>query len=132
MNDQKNRPDGAFGHLPGRHGIDAYGDGGFRFGDMSHRGSILALPSGIYAWRAVAGTLLKTSDFIAVLGEATAIELLLVGMGTLPLPLPERIRDRLKAAGIRYEVMPTSSAARTYNILVGEGRRVAAALVAVA
>jgi uncharacterized protein len=132
MSDQKNRPDGAFGHLPGRHGIDAYGDGGFRFGDMSHRGSILALPSGIYAWSAEAGTPLKTSDFTAVLGEAIAIELLLVGMGTLPLPLHERIRDRLKAAGIRYEVMPTSSAARTYNILVGEGRRVAAALVAVA
>ncbi len=37
-------------HFPGRAPIDAYGNGGFRFADMSHRGSILCLPSGIYGW----------------------------------------------------------------------------------
>ena len=35
-------------HFPGRAPIDAYGNGGFRFAGMSHRGSILCLPSGIY------------------------------------------------------------------------------------
>ncbi len=38
------------GFLPGRYPFDAYGNGGFRFADMSHRGSLLALPSGIRAW----------------------------------------------------------------------------------
>jgi uncharacterized protein len=117
--------------LPGRHPIDAYGDGGFRFGDMSHRGSILALPSGIRAWDVTDARGLATRDFAEVLAEAEAIELLLLGTGAEHVPLADRVRSRLREAHIGVEIMPTGAAARTYNVLVAENRKVAAALIAV-
>ena len=120
------------GFVPGRHLIDSYGSGGFRFAEMSHRGSILALPSGILAWP-VNGPRDFTEDaFAPVLGQAAAIDLLLLGTGVDPAPLPEAIRWRLREARIGLDVMQTGAAARTYNILLGENRRVAAALIAVA
>jgi len=120
------------GFVPGRHLIDAYGAGGFRFAEMSHRGSILALPSGILAWSVGAPTGLSVEAFAPVLAEAEAIDLLLIGTGLDPAPLPEAVRWRLKEARIGLDVMQTGAAARTYNILVGENRKVAAALIAVA
>jgi uncharacterized protein len=119
------------GFVPGRYNLDAYGNGGFRFADMSHRGSILVLPSGIKAWDASDPERLSTSDFNAVIAEAEAIELLLVGTGTELVPLGERVRHRLRDAGIAVEIMQTGAAARTYNVLLAENRRVAAALIAV-
>lgn len=132
MSEEQDQPGGRSGHLPGRHGIDAYGDGGFRFGDMSHRGSILVLPSGVHAWSAREGTPLTLADIAPILAEAGLIELLLFGTGALPRPLAENLRAGLRDSGLRYEVMPTPAAARTFNVLVGEGRHVAAALLAVA
>ncbi|MDJ1157122.1 MTH938/NDUFAF3 family protein [Chelatococcus sp. SYSU_G07232] len=120
------------GFLPGRHGIDAYGNGGFRFAEMSHRGSMLALPSGMKAWAATDGRALTRADLADVLAEAAMIELLLVGTGEDLVPLSEPLRWSLREAGIAFEVMPTGAAARTYNVLLAEGRRVAAALIAVA
>ncbi|KQT61357.1 hypothetical protein ASG52_00250 [Methylobacterium sp. Leaf456] len=119
------------GFLPGRHGIDAYGNGGFRFGDMSHRGSILMLPSGVHAWDVEQADAITTSSLSAVLAEREAIELLLVGTGADIVFLPETLRQRLKAAGIGLDAMQTGAAARTYNILAAENRKVAAALIAV-
>ena len=46
-------------HFPGRAPIEAYGDGGFRFADMSHRGSLLCVPSGIYGFAATSMVDLK-------------------------------------------------------------------------
>lgn len=120
------------GFVPGRHPIDAYGAGGFRFADMSHRGSILVLPSGIKAWTPTAGRGLTVDDFAPVLEESGAIELLLIGTGSDVVPLAEEVRWRLRDAGIRHDVMQTGAAARTYNILLAENRQVAAALIAVA
>ncbi len=120
------------GFVPGRYGIDAYGDGGFRFAEMSHRGSILALPSGIRAWDLIAAAAIDAASLAPVLAEHEAIDLLLIGTGTEILPLPAALRQRLKAAGIGLDVMQTGAAARTYNILVAENRKVAAALIAVA
>ncbi len=120
------------GFVPGRHAIDAYGAGGFRFADMSHRGSILALPSGIMAWDAASAARLTADDFASVLAEADTIELLLIGTGIDVAPLSEAARAPLRQAGIRVDVMQTGAAARTYNILLAENRRVAAALIAVA
>ncbi|MEA3040799.1 MAG: hypothetical protein QOC65_288 [Sphingomonadales bacterium] len=120
------------GFVPGRHLIDAYGAGGFRFAEMSHRGSILALPSGIYAWDASAAVGLTPEDFASVLAESEAIELLLIGTGRDIAAVGEPIRARLREAGLRVDVMQTGAAARTYNILLAENRRVAAALIAVA
>ncbi len=117
--------------LPGRHGIEAYGAGGFRFGEMSHRGSILCLPSGVHAWPVADGDVLAAEHFALVVAEAAEIELLLVGTGRDLRPLPRALVASLREAGIRLDLMPTPPAARTYNVLVAEGRKVAAALVAV-
>ena len=119
------------GFVPGRHAIDAYGNGGFRFADMSHKGSILALPSGIKALDAREPADLTREALAPVLAEADAIELLLVGTGRDLALLDETVLWALRDAGLRIETMQTGAAARTYTILLGEGRRVAAALLAV-
>ncbi|MEJ0093567.1 MAG: Mth938-like domain-containing protein [Methylocella sp.] len=120
------------GFLPGAHAIEGYGAGGFRFGGMSHRGSILALPSGIHAWGALTPADIDIASLAAVFAEPRGlIEHLLVGTGLELVPLEAALRQRLRAAGIRAEPMQTGAAARTYSILLGEKRRVAAALLAV-
>jgi uncharacterized protein len=119
-------------HLPGRQLLDAYGGGGFRFADLAHKGSLLGLPSGMWAWPYIAPDELDEAAFTKVLAEADEIDTLLVGSGAGLVPLRPAPREALKAAGITVEVMATGAAARTWNILVGERRRVAAALLAVA
>jgi len=120
------------GFLPGQHLIEGYGSGGFRFAAMSHRGSILALPSGIYAWSAVTPADISAASLEAVFKEApSTIEHLLIGTGLELVPLPQALRQLLLDAGIRPEPMPTGAAARTFSILLSERRRVAAALLAV-
>lgn len=119
------------GFLPGRHAIDAYGNGGFRFAEMSHRGSILALPSGVRAWEVSGPAGLVPEAFAEVLAERAAIDVLLVGSGRDMTVLPDALLWIFREAGIRVDVMATGAAARTYNIMLAEGRRVAAALVAV-
>lgn len=118
------------GFVPGRFAIDAYGRGGFRFAEMSHRGSILALPSGIHAWPVTAAGDIDEASLKPVFAERGDIDVLLVGTGALPLPLAESVRWALRDAGIGFDVMTTGAAARTYNIMLGEKRRVAAALLA--
>ena len=121
------------GFLPGAHPIDGYGAGGFRFGGMSHRGSLLALPSGVFGWSATTPPDIPAESLAQVLrAPAGSIELLLLGTGLDLVPVPESLRRKLKAAGIVAEPMATGAAARTYNILLGENRRVGAALLAVA
>lgn len=120
------------GFLPGRHAIDAYGEGGFKFGDMSHRGSILALPSGIHAWNATSAAEIDEKALELLFAEeAGAIEHVLIGTGLDLAPLRPALREKLRSSGIVAEPMATGAAARTYNILLGERRRVAAALIAV-
>ena len=118
-------------HFPGRAPIDAYGNGGFRFADMSHRGSILCLPSGIHGWAQGEGDALSPEVFERVIAEASAIEVLLVGTGSHLRPLPRETRESLKAAGMSADPMSTGAAVRTFNILLAEARAVAAALIAV-
>lgn len=118
-------------HYPGRAPIDAYGGGGFRFADMSHRGSILCLPSGIHGWQPHDPAAFVEEDFSAVLEQAQEIDILLVGTGASLAPLPAALRQRLREAGISVDPMSTGSAVRTYNILLAEDRAVAAALLAV-
>ena len=121
------------GFVPGQHGIDAYGSGGFKFAGMSHRGSILALPSGVHAFAATTFAEITAETLAPLLALPKGqVELLLVGTGPDLVPLPEKLRTRLREAGIRSDPMATGAAARTYNVLLSEGRRVAAALVAVA
>lgn len=125
-------PDAPVGFVPGRFPIEAYGRGGFRFAGMSHRGSILILPSGVHAWRVEDAKAISIAELMPVLREVPAIEFLLVGTGTSIMPLPERLRARFREAAISVDTMQTGAAARTYNVLLAEERRVAAALIAVA
>jgi uncharacterized protein len=118
-------------HFPGRAQIDAYGNGGFRFADMSHRGSIVCLPSGIHGWLAGSADTLTPEDFALAIAEAGGIDVMLIGLGSEPRPLPRAVKDALKAAGLGHDVMTTGAAVRTYNVLVAEDRNVAAALIAV-
>jgi uncharacterized protein len=118
-------------HFPGRAPIDAYGNGGFRFADMSHRGSLLCLPSGIHGWEPRDETELTAADFEKILAEADGIEILLVGMGETLRPLPKKLREELRARRISTDAMGTGAAVRTYNVLLAEDRAVAAALIAV-
>ena len=118
-------------HFPGKAPIEAYGNGGFRFADMSHRGSLLVLPSGIHGWEPADPLALKASDFDKLLAEADRVEILLVGMGKDLRPLPAALRAALKKAGISADPMSTGAAVRTYNVLLAEDRAVAAALIAV-
>ncbi|RWL17869.1 MULTISPECIES: Mth938-like domain-containing protein [Mesorhizobium] len=118
-------------HFPGRAPIEAYGNGGFRFADMSHRGSLLCLPSGIYGWEPADPLALTAADFAKLLNEADKVEILLVGAGKDLRPLPAALRAALKAVGIAADPMSTGAAVRTYNVLLSENRAVAAALIAV-
>ncbi len=118
-------------HFPGRPPIDAYGNGGFRFADMSHRGSILCLPSGVHGWDVTEHQSLDVELFQRVLAEAAGIEFLLVGTGTSIRPLPADLKAALKEANISSDPMSTGAAVRTFNVMLSESRAVAAALIAV-
>lgn len=118
-------------HFPGRAPIDSYGNGGFRFADMSHRGSLLMLPTGIYGWDMAEGDPLTVENFQRVFDEAADIEVLLVGTGKDIRPLPKELKARFKEHGISSDPMSTGAAVRTYNIMLAESRAVAAVLIAV-
>ena len=117
-------------HLPRPAPIDGYGKGGFRFAGMSHRGSILCLPAGIWAWPVTQPSEIDTASLARVFA-ASGIELFLIGTGKAQWLMPEPLRWRFRDAHIGLDVMPTGPAVRTYNILLGERRRVGAALIAV-
>ena len=117
-------------HYPGRAANATNGAGGFGFAGMSHKGSILALPSGIYAWN-VDPRELTPADFAMVIAEKSEIDLFLIGMGPDMARPPKPVRAALEAAGIMYDPMATGHAVSTYNLLLEEKRRVAAALIGV-
>jgi uncharacterized protein len=118
-------------HLPRPALIEAYGNGGFRFGDMSHRGSLLCLPAGIWA-SPIVGTADITAEALdLVWSSEPRPELVLIGAGREPWILPADLKAQFREAAISVDCMTTGAAVRTYNILLGEQRRVGALLVAV-
>jgi uncharacterized protein len=118
-------------HLPRPALIDAYGNGGFRFDGLSHRGSLLCLPDGIWAWPVKDVSELTAAALELVFARAEALDVFLIGAGRDPWPIPERLRARFRALAIAVDAMPTGAAVSTYNILLAENRRVGAALLAV-
>ena len=116
---------------PGRAPIEAYGNGGFRFAGMSHRGSILCLPSGVYAWAAASAEEIGTDSLAPALAEKGTLGLLLLGTGRRQQLPGAEVRRAFDTAGIALEAMDTGAACRTYNVLLAEGRPVGAALLAV-
>ena len=111
--------------------IDAWGGGGFRVSGDWRPGSLLIIDDQPRAWDAPALADLSPADFVAVLAAGGAVEFVLLGTGLANGLPPRPVRDALKAAGLGLEFMSTEAAARTYNVLASEGRRLAAALIAV-
>jgi len=118
-------------HLPNPATIDSYGNGGFRFGGMSHRGSLLCLPDGIWAWPVATVAELSEATLAPVFARAEALDLFLIGGGRNSFVLPEALWARFRALSISVDCLATGPAAQTYNILFEEKRRVAAGLIAV-
>jgi uncharacterized protein len=118
-------------HLPRSAPIDAYGNGGFAFADMSHRGSLLCLPDGIWAWPVTKVAEIDEYTLSRVFAAANGIDSLIIGTGTDVWIVPNRLREALRTVHIGLDSMQTGPAIRTYNIMIGERRRVAAALIAV-
>ncbi|WP_076859877.1 Mth938-like domain-containing protein [Bradyrhizobium mercantei] len=118
-------------HLPRSAPIEAYGKGGFAFADMSHRGSLLCLPDAIWAWPVTRPQDIDEYTLQKVFAAANAIDTLIVGSGTEVWVPPKGLREALRAVRVVLDPMQTGPAIRTYNIMLGERRRVAAALIAV-
>jgi len=118
-------------HLPRPAQIEAYGKGGFRFAGMSHRGSLLCLPDGIWPGPVTSPQELSATDVALVFASTPPVEHCLIGTGRDPWALPRDLAARFAEHGIAVETMTTGAAVRTYNILLGERRRVAALLIAV-
>lgn len=119
------------GRYPYQVAIVAYGNGGFRFADMSHQGSLLALPSGMMAWPVRSSDALMAHSFDDVLRTLEPPLVFLFGTGAKHVfPAPD-VAAAFIAAGIQLETMTTGAASRTYNIMLAEQRPVAAGLIAV-
>jgi uncharacterized protein len=104
--------------------VEGYGPGFFRIGGTVFSGPVLVLPGGVSGWGGY-------EDLVRIVSEAADIDVLLVGTGAEIAHLPPDFRSPLEAAGVGVEVMASPAAARTYNVLLAEGRRVAVALIPV-
>jgi uncharacterized protein len=121
----------AEGHYPYPATIDAYGNGGFRFADMSHRGSILCLPTGMFAWPVSSAAGITQESLAPVLSLTDQIDVLLIGLGADIAAIDPALRQLFRDRNVIVEAVATGGAVRTYNVLLGEKRAVAAALIAV-
>jgi uncharacterized protein len=117
----------------GRQIIESYGDGRFRVSGAVHEGSLLVFPRACRAWPVTAMSELSIDSLDPVTAGAASgeIDLLLLGCGQRLAMIPKDLRAALRARGVVMEPMDTGAAARTYNVLMAEGRRVAAALIAI-
>jgi uncharacterized protein len=118
-------------HLPRQALIDSYGDGGFRFAGLSHRGSLLSLPDGIWAWRIDTASALTDEALAPVFERAGTLDFFILGTGSDPWAVPEAWRTRFRSAQVSFDAMTTNAAVRTYNVMLMESRRVGAGLIAV-
>lgn len=116
----------------GRQVVESYGGGGFRVSGRRYEGSVLVLPDRTLDWPVATLAELSAESLEPVAAADPVVELLLVGCGPRLQLLPRPLREALRARGVVLEPMDTGAAARTYNVLLAEGRAVAAALIAVA
>jgi uncharacterized protein len=117
--------------LPGRHLIDSFGNGGFRLGGVSHQGSLLITPSGVRALPLVDVSELDGGHLTQLVAEKSDMDMVLIGTGREMLPLPKAVMQFLSGEAVAYDLMSTNAAVRTYNVVLEEGRRVAAIIIAV-
>jgi uncharacterized protein len=119
------------GYYPYQVQIDAYGGGGFRFAEMSHKGSLLCLPTGMHKWDVTIPADITLESLQPVFEAAADLDVLLIGLGKDIAGLDRSIREALREQKVIVEAIATGGAVRTYNILLGERRAVGAALIAV-
>ena len=119
------------GFYPYQAVIDAYGNGGFRFAGMSHRGSLLCLPGGTHAWNVTRPEEVTLASLAPVLEIADSIDVLFIGFGSDIAALDPAIRPAFRERNCIVEAVATRGAISTYNVLLAEKRPVAAALIAV-
>jgi uncharacterized protein len=119
-------------HLPRQVLIDAHGAGGFRFAGLSHRGSLLSLPDGLWAWPVGEAAALTDEALAPVFDRAGDLDFFILGTGAEPWVMPESLRARFREAHISVDTMTTGPAVRTYNVMLMESRRVGAGLIAIA
>jgi uncharacterized protein len=112
---------------PGRQVIERYSAEGFRISGVIHRGAVLVFPQHTLAWED-AGPELSLAGLAPVV-EHGGLRILLLGMGRRMGPVAAELRAGLREAGIAVEAMDTGAACRTFNVLLGEDRMVAAALL---
>ena len=111
--------------------VQSYGNGGFRVSGVVFQGSVIVMPSLAIAWPVSSIAQLTVADFEPLIARAAELDVCLLGCGTHMLPLSKDVRTALKEAGLTADPMDTGAACRTYNVLMGEGRAVAAALIAI-
>jgi uncharacterized protein len=114
----------------GRQLIQGYDAGGFRIAGIRHPGSVLVLPERTLAWPVAAPEQITAESLAPIRAAEPAVEILVLGCGARFVMIPAGLRAALKADGIVVEAMATAAACRTFNLLLTEDRRVAAALVA--
>jgi uncharacterized protein len=112
----------------GRQIIERYAASGFRVTGAIHHGPILVFPDRTEPWRGADASAITWESLAPIVGHGD-VEILLLGLGPAPSQISAELRTALRAAGIAVEPMGTGAACRTYNVLVTEGRRVAAALL---
>ena len=116
---------------PGSPVINAYGGGGFRIGGARHDGSLVVTAERVIAWPQSRFSAAAEENLLAILDQEPGIEVLLIGCGTGVVRLSPLFAAALSRRSIAGDGMDTGAACRTFNILLQEGRRAAAALIAV-
>lgn len=111
--------------------INAYGDGGFRISGRHWTESVLVFPGQTLPWSITDIGVLSVDSLAPVFQVEPAAELLLIGCGPSMVFIDKELRAQIRAKGLVIEALDTGAACRTYNLLMGEGRRVAAALIPV-
>lgn len=113
----------------GRQVINSYSDGGFSISGTDYTGSVIVLPDQVLTWGATDVASLHAAQFEELLAIEPRIELLLIGCGARFAMVGPEVRRALKKEQVSIESMDTGAACRTYNVLLGEDRRVGAALI---
>ena len=115
----------------GRQLIQAYREGGFTVAGVRHEGSLLVMPERTLSWQVDALSAITVDSMAPIIQADPAVEILILGCGPSFALAPPQLRDALRAHGVVVEAMATPAACRTYNVLLAEDRRAAAALIAV-